>query len=421
MIGYDVIVIGGGHAGCEAALSSARNRARTLMVSVNMDSIASMPFGGTIGGPGRGQLVKEVDVLGGEISKNADRNFLNIRGVKDISGPSERVPKAVVDRRRYFLSMKEVLEKQEFLDLRQALATEVKKNKKGFKLITSDEAVYLCSSLVICGGTFFRGKIIWGENLIEAGRHGEISSKRLPLSLESLSFRFGRIKKSTAPLIDRKTVDMNKLKKEPLDDCPEMFSNSNSYDGRVQVNNYIAYAGKKFITYILKNIKTEKDHEREKCPERIKGGSSIERRVLKFGKKGEYMIFIQPTGESTNELYMQGLETMLPEEIQEEMIRKIKGLEEVKITRPGYAVEYDYLRPSQIKNNLESRAVKGIFFAGKINGTTGYEEDAAQGIIAGINAARNAKDIESIAGGCNGGYISRLLSNIVLGRMNLQQ
>ena len=421
MISYGVIVIGGGHAGCEAALSAARNGVRTLLVSVNMDSIASMPFGGTIGGPGRGQLVREVDALGGEISKNTDKNYINIRNVEDTSGPCERIPQAVVDRRRYFLSMKEVLEKQKYLDLRQGLATEVKENKKGFKLFTSDETVYLCRSLVICGGTFLRGRILWGENLIEAGRQGEISSKRLPSSLESLSLRFERIKIFTAPMIDRKTIDFNKLEKEPFESYPEMFSSSNSFDGRVQLNNYIVYIEKNFISFILKNINVKKGYSRGKCPGRIRGRSSIEGRVLKSGKKEVYKIFIQPTGRGTNELYVQGLETMLPEEIQEKMLKKIKGLEEVQITRPGYAVEYDFLRPSQINRSLESRIVNGIFFAGKMNGTTGYEEDAAQGIIAGINAARNAKDLESTSSEHKDGYIDMLLSNIASGEISLKK
>lgn len=415
MISYDVIVIGGGHAGCEAALSSARNGVRTLLVSINMDSIASMPFGGTIGGLVRGQLIKEVDALGGEISKNTDKNYINIRTVEDESESCEKTLKAVVDRRRYFLSMKEVLEKQKYLDLRQGLATEVKKNKKGFKLFTSDETVYSCTSLVICGGTFLRGKMLWGENLIEAGRQGEISSKRLPLSLESLNLKFGRIKNYTAPMVDRKKVDLSKLEKEPFDDCPEMFSSSDSFDGRVQLNNYIAYAGKDFTTYVLKSIKAKKEYDKSNGPEGIRGGISIEGRVLKSKEKKGYKIFIQPTGRGTNEMYMQGLETMLPEEIQEKIIKRIKGLEEAQITRPGYAVEYDFLTPSQINRSLESRTVEGIFFAGQINGTTGYEEAAAQGIIAGINAARKAKNLGSIVNECKDGYIGILLSNIAEG------
>jgi len=317
--------------------------------------------------------------------------------------------------------MKEVLEKQKCLDLRQGLAAEVKKNKKGFKLFTSDEAVYNCISLVICGGTFLRGKILWGENLIEAGRQGEISSKRLPLSLERMNFKFGRIKNFTAPMIDGKTVDLNKLEKEAFDDTPEMFSCKNSFDGRAQLNNNIAYTGRDFNAYILRNIKRAKENDRGKGQRGIRDGRPIERNVLESGEKESFKIFIQPAGRNTKEMYLQGLETMCNEEMQEKMIKKIKGLEEAKITRPGYAVEYDYLIPSQIDCSLESKAVKGMFFAGHINGTAGYEEAAAQGIIAGINAARKVKNLRSIVGGRNNGYMGMLLRDIAAGEINLQK
>ncbi len=411
MENYDVIVIGGGHAGCEAALSSARNKAKTLLISINMDSIAGMPFGGTIGGPGRSQLVREIDNLGGEISKNTDRNYINIKSVEDYSESCRKATTAVVDRRRYFLSMKEVLEKQKDLDLRQGLAVEIKKNKRKINLFLSDETAFTCSSLIICAGTFFRGKIRWGNNLIGAGRQGEINSKRLPLNLERLSLKFHKVKNFSAPIIDRKTINLSRLKKEHYDKNPIMFSIGNSFDGRVQFNNYIGYAEEKFVSYILKNIKRRKELKRGI-------GNSVEERVLKPENEKGFKISIQSMGRDTNEIYLNGLETMLHEDIQGKMITKIKGMEKAQMTRPGYAVEYDCLISSQIKYSLESKTLTGVFFAGKINGTKTYEESAAQGIVAGINASGMARGIEGFVRGEESKYIDMLLNNITAGKQS---
>jgi len=418
---YAVIVIGGGHAGCEAALSSARNGAETLLISINMDSIALMPFGGTVGGPGKGQLVKEIDALGGEISRNTDKNYINIRTVDDPQDPSLKTLQVLVDRRRYFLSMKKVLENQDHLDLRQGLAVGVERNRKGFELYTSDETVYSCSSLVVCTGTSLRGKLFWGRNLIEAGRHGEICSKRLPLSLENMGFKFGRTRSYAAPLIDRKTIDFSNLEKQPFDNRPGMFSRNKSFDERAQLNSYSAYIGKACISYILKNVK-----KKELCceytgKEEIGNGSSIEKRVLKIKGKESFKVFIQPVGRDTNEMYLQGLETMLAEEIQEKMIKKIRGLESIEITRPGYAVEYDYLLPFQIECNLEGRIEKNIFFAGQINGSGGYEGAAAQGMIAGISAARKSANLDSISIGRKDGPIGVHIRDLVAGGVKHRQ
>lgn len=409
MENYDVIVIGGGHAGCEAALSSARTSTKTLLVTINMDGIACMPFGGSIGGTAENQLVREIDNLGGEISKNTDKNYINMRSVEDYPGSCKKAITAVVDRRRYFLSMKEVLEKQKNLELRQGLAVEVKKNKGKINLFLSDETVFTCNSLIICAGTFFRGKIKWGDNLIAAGRQGEINSKRFPLNLERLNLKFRRVKEFTAPVIDRKTIDLNRLEREPFDRSPEMFSTGNSFNGRVQLNNYIGYTDKKFIRYIFQNIKGR---------EELKGGegNSVEERVLKTENKKGFRISFQFMGRDTNEIYLHGLETMLREDIQEKMITRIKGLEKAQITRPGYAVEYDCLTPSQIKYSLESKELNGIFFAGKINGTKTYEESAAQGIVAGINASGKVKGIKGFSKREENVFINMLLNKIAAGK-----
>lgn len=409
---YDVIVIGGGHSGCEAALSSARNEARTLLISINMDGIALMPFGGKLGGPTKGQLVEEINDMGGEILKNTKKNYLNIRRVEDPERPFTRTLQAVVDRRRYFLTIKEVLEKQEYLDLRQGLVKAIKKDKKGLRLVTSDDTVYECSSLIICAGTFLRGNVIWGKNIIEAGRQGEINSKRLATSLEDLDFRFIRNRKFTAPMVDRKTIDLSKLKKEPLDHHSIMLSGKKIFIKRKQLNNYIACTEREWAEYLLKTVKSEEEYYKDKGWRKIGNGVSVEGKVVQSNGEECFRIFIQPVGMDTNEMYLQGLETMLSEEVQEEMIKKIKGFEEAEMTRPGYAVEYDCLAPGQIDLNLESKILKDIFFAGHINGTSGYEEAAAQGIVAGLNAAGKPEGLASIVNKRSNEYIINLLRSI---------
>jgi tRNA uridine 5-carboxymethylaminomethyl modification enzyme len=409
---YDVIVIGGGHSGCEAALSSARNGARTLLITINMDSIASMPFGGKMGGPVKGRILEEINELGGEILKNIKRNYLNIRKVNEDKGTHSETIQAVVDRRRYFLAMKEILEKQEGLDLRQGLAVSIRKGDKVIKLLTSDETEYECSALVICTGTFLRGNIIWGKNLIEAGRQGEINSKRLAESLEYLDIKFIRKRKYIAPMVDRKTIDLSKLKKEPFDYRQLIFSDGKGYIKTKQLSNYITYTEKEWAEDFQKILKDEAGCYKNKEYGEKGNGISVEEKVLGSSGKKCFSFFIQPVGRDTNEMYMKGLETMMPEEIQQEMINRIKGFEETEMTRPGYAVEYDCLAGGQIDFNLECRVLKGIFFAGHINGTSGYEEAAAQGIVAGLNAAGKQEKLESIVNKEIDGYIKGLLITV---------
>jgi tRNA uridine 5-carboxymethylaminomethyl modification enzyme len=411
---YGVIVIGAGHAGCESALASARNGSKTLLITISMDSIALLACNGAVGGPGRGQLVREIDALGGEIGKNVDKSYIHNRMLNISKGPALRTVRAIVDKKRYFLYMKQVLENQENLDLRQGLVAKIEKFGNKYKLITTDESFYVGKCIVIATGTFLRGKIFWGKYEREAGRQGEINSIKLPGYLENMGYKFGRLRTETPPRVDKKTVDFNNLRTQKYDEIPEMFSFDNVYDGREQLNNHITYAEKECIDFIIKNIEKSSIYEMSLKSESPKYCPSIEDKVNRFKNRKRHQIFVQPEGKDTNEMYLHGLFTTFSEDIQEGIIKRIKGLEKAEITRPGYGVEYDYLIPGQLNINLESKKHKNIFFAGQINGTTGYEEAAAQGIITGINASLSSGDKENIFLSREDGYIGILIDDVIL-------
>ncbi len=411
---YEVIVIGAGHAGCEAALASARQNSKTLLLNINMDCIANMPCNSAIGGPGRGQLIREIDVLGGEISKNTDRNYIHMRMLNVSKGPAVRTLRAIVDKKRYSINMKYVLEKQKNLDLRQALVKDLIIEKKDFSIITSDSYKYKSRSVVICTGTFLKGKIFWGKNRMDAGRKGEINSISLAESLERIGYTFGRLKTDTPPRVDKKTINTKSLKLQKYDADPKLFSYESKNNGNKQVNNYITYVEKDCINYIKQNIKKSAFQSKKDKKEGPKYCPSIEEKVIRFPNKKRHLIFIQPEGINTNEMYLHGLMTTFSEEIQNGIIKRIKGLENAIITRNGYGVEYNFLKSFQINNALESKIHKGLFFAGQTNGTTGYDEAAAQGIIAGLNASRRAKDKDCIIIEREDGYIGILIDDLVV-------
>ncbi len=411
---YDVIVIGAGHAGCEAGLAAARQGVKTLIITINMDSVASMPCNSAIGGPGRGQLIREIDVLGGEISKNTDRNYIHMRMLNVSKGPAVQTLRAIVDKKRYFLNMKYVLENENNLDLKQGLAKKIIIGKNRFTIQTSDKFRYKAKCLVICTGTFLRGEIFWGKNRLEAGRKGEISSISLVESLEEAGYRFSKLKTDTPPRVDKKTLNLKELKVQEYDKKPKLFSYESKRGKRKQVENYITYAEKKCINYIKKNIRKSAFYGKKEKKEGPKYCPSIEEKVMRFPERARHLIFIQPEGLETNEMYLHGLMTTLPEDIQYGILKRIKGTKDAIITRHGYGVEYDYLKSFQINNTLESKSHSGLFFAGQINGTTGYDEAAAQGIVGGINAARRSQGEEGIVIKREDGYIGVLIDDLVV-------
>ncbi len=411
---FDVIVIGAGHAGCEAGLASARIGSKTLIITINLDSIALLPCNSAIGGPGRGQLVREIDALNGEMGKNADKAFISSRILNISKGPAVRAIRAIVDKKKYQLEMKKTLENQENLTLRQGIVSRLEEDNSLYKIYTNDDICYESKSVIITTGTFLDSKIFWGKYEKKAGRQGEVNSADLAKCLKELGYKFGRLRTETPPRVDRKTINFESLKVLQYDACPQMFSFDNRYDGRKQLYTYITHVDKKCIEYIQENINKSPILKKELSSNSPKYCPSIEDKIRRFAKKEQHLVFIQPEGMRTNEMYLHGLFNTFSEDIQLEIIHRIKGMENAELTRPGYGVEYDYLLPYQIKTSLESKKHKNLFFAGQVNGTTGYEEAAAQGIVAGYNAALSSQGRAPIILKREDAYMGILIDDIVI-------
>ncbi len=411
---YDVIVIGSGHAGCEASLAAARMGFSTLCLTINLDTIGLMSCNPAIGGLAKGHLVKEIDALGGEMAKNTDATGIQFRVLNASKGPAVRGSRAQADRTLYKNRMKTVMESQPNLDVKQGIVDEVLVEGGQVVGVRSNIGVeYLGKTVVITSGTFMKGLIHVGLVNYAGGRSGDLPSEKLSDSLRSLGFEIGRLKTGTCPRLDAKTIDFSILIPQHGDEPPAPFSFSTKEITQRQVPCYMTYTSEETHNIIRNGLDRSPLYSGviqgvgpRYCP-------SIEDKIVRFPDKIRHQIFLEPEGYATQEIYPNGLSTSLPYDIQLKMVRSIQGLEEAEIMRPGYAIEYDFAPPTQLKPSLETKIVRGLFFAGQINGTSGYEEAAAQGLIAGINAALYVKGEEPLIIDRSEGYIGVMIDDLV--------
>jgi len=429
---YDVIVVGAGHAGCEAALAAARTGCKTLIITMNLDLIAQMPCNPSIGGPAKGALVREIDALGGEMAHNIDKTFIQIRMLNVSKGPAVQALRAQADKRLYSLTMKHTLEHTPNLDIKQAVVEEILVEGGRVKgLVTKVGMLYYGRAVVLTPGTFLNGRIITGDKVYPAGRAGEFPAQGLSSSLRRLGLTLERLNTDTPPRVDARTIDFSKTIPQLGSPTPLYFSFQpptseliypepnpiyaipQETPWRRQLPCYLAYTNRETHRIIRANL-----HRAPLVTGFVEGVSprycpSIEEKIVRFPHRDSHQFFLEPEGFATMEVYVQGAFTSLPEDVQLAMLRSIPALREVEIMRAGYAVEYDYVPPDQICSSLETRSIEGLFLAGQINGTSGYEEAAAQGIMAGINAGREVQGEKPIVLGRDQAYIGVLIDDLV--------
>ena len=411
---YDVAVVGAGHAGCEAALAAARLGMKTLIFSISLEAIANMTCNPHIGGSSKGHLVREIDALGGEMAKNIDKTMIQIKMLNTSKGPAVHSLRAQADRKRYQAEMKHVLEKQERLEVKQGEIVNIEiKDGKVVSLETDVGAIYKVKTIILATGTYLKGKIFIGEYSKESGPDGVAAANKLSECLKNIGIDLVRFKTGTPARINRRSIDFSKMEVQKGDKGIESFSFENESKDFEQVDCYLTYTNEETHKIIRENL-----HRSPLYAGMIEGTGprycpSIEDKVVRFSDKPRHQAFVEPIGLDTEEMYIQGMSSSLPEDVQIALYHTIPGLEKAEFTRPAYAIEYDCIDPSNLKLSLEYRGIEGLFMAGQINGTSGYEEAACQGLIAGINAAQKIKGKNPVIIDRTQGYIGVLIDDIV--------